>query len=174
MPRTTKTRTNKPNSKARRSERGSKSLKAGSMTENTTQDTEPTEGKRRPGAPRKNRNSIRHGMQSGMLPKNCRYIEVRLNVFRRTIEDALLKSKGEISIVDAARINSAVKWEKMGMLATRWIRIEGDNLKPLDKLKFAEAVAKASDNRDRALKELGLDAKPRNPWEIDVEASDND
>lgn len=109
------------------------------------------------GAPRGNVNAQRHGMRGGTLPKGCRYIEHRVNTLRREVEAAILEAKGEIGIVDAAAVNSILKWERHGLLAAHWLRHEAEKLSAGDRLRFSEAVAKASDNRDRNIRVLGLD-----------------
>ena len=111
-----------------------------------------------------NSNGLRHGLRAGKLPKEMRYIENAVNAFRRELEQAVLDVKGEISIVDAGAINSASKWERHGRIAAHWLRKEADKLSANDRLKFSEAVAKASDARDKNVKSLGLDVK-RNPWD---------
>ena len=107
-----------------------------------------------------NTNAQRHGMSGGKLPQGCQYIEHRVNKLRRQMEAATVDLKGEINILDAASINSILKWERHGLLAAHWLRHEIDSLKAADRLKFSEAIAKASDNRDRNIKALGLDIKP--------------
>lgn len=108
-----------------------------------------------------NANAIRHGMKGNKLPKGCQYIENRVNNLRRQVEAALIAAKGEINIVDAAAVNSILKWERHGLLAAHWLRKEADKLNAPDRLRFSEAIAKASDNRDRNIRALGLgrDAK---------------
>ncbi len=100
---------------------------------------------------------MRHGLQAGKLPAGCGYIENRLNSFRRQLEDIVMAAKGEVTITDAAHIQTALKWERHGMLALRWLKIEGDSLKPTDKLNFSREIAKASESRDRAIRNLNLD-----------------
>ena len=107
-----------------------------------------------------NRNAQRHGLRSGKLPLKCGYIENVVNKLRRVLEDALVDLKGQIDIVDAASINSACKWETHGQLARFWLRHEVEQLSPADRLRFSEAIARASDNRDRNVRALGLDVKP--------------
>lgn len=123
----------------------------------------------RSGAPRGNGNALRHGMQGGKLPPGCQYIENRVNALRRQVEAALIAAKREIGIVDAAAVNSILKWERHGLLAAHWLRKEAAKLSPSDRLKFSEAIAKASDARDKAIRSLQLDVKPQ-PW-IDVPSS---
>lgn len=117
------------------------------------------EGKpaRKRGAPVGNTNAQRHGMAGGKLPKGMQYVEKRVNSLRRQVEAAIIDVKGEITLVDAANVNSILKWERHGMLAMHWLRKEADKLTPSERLKFSEAIAKASDNRDRAIRALGLD-----------------
>ena len=116
-----------------------------------------------------NANAARHFMVSGKLPAKLRYIEYRINHFRRNLETAVTEAKGEVSIVDAAAINSAAKWERHGLLAQHWLRNEAENLSASDRLRFSEAIAKASDKRDANLRALGLDAEAPPPWTIDME-----
>ena len=76
------------------------------------------------------------------------------------MEDAVVELKGGIGILDAANVNSVLKWERHGMLAAHWLRNEAEKLTPTERLKFSEAIAKASDARDKAIRALGLDEKP--------------
>jgi hypothetical protein len=117
----------------------------------------------RGGPPKGSSNAIRHGLRGNSLPKGCRYIENAVNKLRRNVEDALMEVKGEINFVDAAAVNSILKWERHGLLAAHWLRKEGNNLSAGDRLKFSEATAKASDNRDKAIRSLGLNMK-LSPW----------
>jgi hypothetical protein len=96
-------------------------------------------------------------MRGSRLPPGCRYIENRVNDLRRQIEAALLAAKGEINIVDAAAINSILKWERHGLLAAHWLRREAATLSASDRLRFSEAIARASDARDRCIRSLALD-----------------
>lgn len=102
-------------------------------------------------------NATRHGMQGGKLPRDCRHVENRVNSLRRQMEAAVLESKGQISILDAAAINSILKWERHGLLAAHWLRKEANVLSAGDRLRFSEAIAKASDKRDANIRALGLD-----------------
>ena len=117
--------------------------------------------------------NLRHGMQGGKLPKGCQHIENKVNSLRRQVEAALLAAKGTIDFVDAAAVNSILKWERHGLLAATWLRREAESLSANDRLKFSEAIAKASDNRDKALRSLNLNVKP-SPWTIDVVSEADD
>lgn len=113
--------------------------------------------KGRSGAVKGNTNRMRHGLAGGKLPAGCQYIENRVNSLRRQVEAAVIELKGEIGILDAAAVNSILKWERHGLLAAHWLRKEAAKLSPSDRLKFSEAIAKASDARDKAIRSLGLD-----------------
>ena len=112
---------------------------------------------RKGGAQPENTNSVRHGFYAGKLPGHLEYIEKRVNKQRRELEALVIARKGDVSVMDAAAINSVLKWERHGVLANHWLREQDATLSAADKLKFSEAVAKASDNRDRALAKLKLD-----------------
>jgi hypothetical protein len=116
-----------------------------------------TEGKRKRGTQPGNTNAIRHGLKSGKLPKGAEYIEHRLNQFRRTLEEAVLTVRGEITIDDAACIQTAIRWERHATLAQRWLTKQYDELKPLDRLSFSREIARASGERDKAIRALNLD-----------------
>ncbi len=111
----------------------------------------------RSGPPKGSANNLRHGMKGSKLPPGCKYIESRVNALRRTVEEAVIEVKGEVGLVDAAAINSILKWERHGLLAAHWLRHQIDKLSATERLKFSEAIAKASDSRDKSLRTLGLD-----------------
>jgi hypothetical protein len=106
---------------------------------------------------RYNANALRHGMSGNKLPAGASYVEKRVNGLRRHLEAMVLELKGTISIVDAAAIQGALRWERHGALAAHWLRKMIDKLSPSDRLRFSEAMAVAGDKRDRCIKELGLD-----------------
>jgi hypothetical protein len=113
--------------------------------------------KGRSGAKKGNQNSTRHGMKGSKLPPGCGFIENRVNALRRQVEDAVLAVKGVISLLDAATINSILKHERHGLLAAHWLRKEASSLSAGDRLRFSAEVCKASDNRDKNIRALGLD-----------------
>lgn len=104
------------------------------------------------------RSGIRHGLQASKLPPNCMYIENRLNKFRRELEDRVITARGQVTMTDAAHIQSALRWERHSALCARWLRIEGQELKPADRLQFSREVARSSSERDKSIKALDLDA----------------
>ena len=115
---------------------------------------------RNPGAQPGNRNRLRHGLRCGQLPKDAKYIEIRLCKFRQRLEDAVIDTRGEVSLVDAAAIQTCLRWERHAALAQRWLTKAGETLKPTDRLNFSREIARASSERDKALAALKLDAAP--------------
>jgi hypothetical protein len=107
-----------------------------------------------------NTNAIRHGLKAGKLPRDARYIEHQMNALRRQLEEAVMQAKGEVGLVDAASIQTAVKWERHGALCLRWLRMECNVLKPEQRLTFSREIARASAERDKAIAALNLDVKP--------------
>ena len=136
------------------------------MSETHKEDS-PEEKNKRGGQP-DNTNGIRHGLLAGKLPAHLAYVEKRTNAFRRQVEALVIDLKGEIGVMDAAAINSVVKWERHACLALHWLRKEEATMSPTDRLKFSEAICKASDARDRALAKLRLDVQDLSPWVIDA------
>ncbi len=116
--------------------------------------------KGRSGAPRENRNAMRHGLKAGSLPKDAKYIEIRMNVIRRNLEDAVIQCRGDVSIEDAAYIQTALRWERHAALAQRWLTKQYNKLKPMEQLKFSHEIASASAKRDTAISMLQLDEEP--------------
>ncbi len=121
--------------------------------------------KRHVGAQANNRNSLRHGMYgTGKLPKELRFIENRLNGFRRLVEDTVLAEKGVINLTDASLINTAMKWERHAALAQRWLTVNYKKLKPQELLNFSREVARGSMERDKCILALSLGTKVDKPW----------
>ena len=184
MPKTSKNSTAKAKTALQGPQASAEVTKGVNMAQSTPTASEPTAeakpkrntgGKKgRSGAPVGNTNAIRHGLVAGMLPPNCRYIENRLNRFRRLLEAQVIAVHGSVSLTHAAHIQTSLRHERHSMLCQRWLRLEEQNLKASDKIAFSRELAKASTERDKALKELNLDKPPKAPWELDVEVVDDD
>ena len=117
--------------------------------------------KRGPGAPKGSANALRHGLKCGQLPKDAKYVEYRLNQFRRTLEAALQAAGRDVGIPEAAAIQTCVRWERHACLAQRWLNKMQDQLKPEQRLTFSREIARASTERDKALAALHLDRDQR-------------
>lgn len=119
----------------------------------------------KPGAPKANTNRTLHGLRGSGLPKGCARLYRRINDFRRSLCQAVEGSAGSIDLHAAATIDSACQWQRHALLAARWLRIQHDELTADQRLAFSREVAKASTERDRCIRLLGLDAKPdASPW----------
>jgi len=116
------------------------------------------------GAPKGNTNAVRHGLASSKLPKRLHFAERRVNQFRKIVEEHVIAAKGEITLVDASAINSAMRWERHAILCGYWLNKEIANLTPDQKVKYSEAAAKASDARDKHIRALGLDQSQTPIW----------
>jgi hypothetical protein len=120
------------------------------------------------------RNALRHGLRSGQLPAGCRYVVRITRALRQAIEDAVAaRNDGQVSLYHAATINSAIRWERHSLLCQRWLRLEADKLNPDQRLAYSREAAKASGERDKCLRLLGLDRSDleaqidqlyRQPW----------
>ena len=115
---------------------------------------EPTPGKKGRGA---RAAYWRHGLRGVAFPPQLTWMKRTIDHFRRQVESAVMEAKGEISLVDAATINTIYRWERHAQLATHWLTEHADELAPADKLKFSHEAARASAERDKALRALGLD-----------------
>jgi hypothetical protein len=122
-------------------------------------------GKRRGGPPLGSRNAMRHGLRSAGMPKGCRRYESQLNDLRRQLEDEVLEVHGRVSLVHALAILTAMRWERHAVLAARWLRLEGEQMSPSDRLNYSREIARASAARDVAIKELGLTRRNSDIWQ---------
>jgi hypothetical protein len=89
-------------------------------------------------------NAMRHGLRAGKLPRGAKHIEIRLNAFRRYLEDAIIEAKGEVSIPDACHILTALRWERHACLAHRWLNQGFDSMEPTERLKAELNVSMAN------------------------------
>lgn len=108
------------------------------------------------------RNNLRHGLRTlalGTLPTGASYVARMTNVLRRELESAVMEAKGQVTLTDAAAINTACRWERHAMLAQRWLRQHAEAMTHDQLLSFSRDVARASESRDRAIQSLGLDRR---------------
>jgi hypothetical protein len=73
-----------------------------------------------------NRNAMTHGVRSflalGRAPRGAEYIFRLLGKFRRQLEATVAEVHGEVSLVHATAIHSALRHEGRALLLTRWLR----------------------------------------------------
>jgi hypothetical protein len=98
----------------------------------------------------------------GSLPPGCDYIRRLCNSMRVELESAVAALRGEVSLADAATIQTATRFERHAQLAQRWLKLNPEL--PVDvKLSISRDIAKASEARDRCIRALGLHERP-DPW----------
>ena len=109
----------------------------------------------------RSRNNLRHGLSAGSLPDSCRYISNAVSIMRRSLEDSVLEKHDVVTVVCAARIQSAAHHETRAMLATRWLRVaEQEDGKPLplaDRLLLLGHISNATDARDKCITALNIE-----------------
>lgn len=105
-----------------------------------------------------NRNATRHGLTAGQLPKGAAYVRRITDSLRVALERAITdRNGGEVSLYHAALIQSAVRWERHSLLSQRWLRQEAATMNADQRLAYSRETARASAERDKCLKLLGLD-----------------
>jgi hypothetical protein len=129
-----------------------------------TTTSEQQQDQRRPGPPLGSANAIRHGMRGSAMPKGCHHIDRATCHFRRQLEGAVLEARGEITLVDAAFVNTAYRAERHAQLAQRWLYREATSMTPADRLNYSREVVKASESRDKAIAALNLTKRPSDLW----------
>ncbi len=117
------------------------------------------------GAPIGNVNRTRHGLRGAGLPKGCHHIQRATCQFRRQLETEVLTARGEVTLTDAAFVNTAFRAERHAQLAQRWLALEAESMSPADRLNYSREVARASSERDKAIAALNLPKRPSaDPW----------
>lgn len=78
-----------------------------------------------------------------------------------------MEARGEITLTDAAYVNTAYRAERHAQLAQRWLALEAENMTPADRLNYSREVTKASESRDKAIAALNLPKRPdADPWQL--------
>lgn len=101
----------------------------------------------------------RRNLTNGLLPKGCLHIRRATEALRDQILEEVDR-RGEVGLMEVAATHTAIRWERVALLAQRWLQKEFDQLTPEQRLQFAETTARASTNRDKVLRQLGLDRLP--------------
>src|SRR3972149_3432597 len=112
-------------------------------------------------APKANTNAATHGLRLTVsrAPMGAEYVAKAVYRFRELVETAVVERHGEVTVYRAALIQSACRWELHSRLAGRWLKIAHDQLTAGGETGDSREIARASSERDRCLKELGLDRK---------------
>lgn len=112
-------------------------------------------------------NNLRHGRHSltlGALGGGYEHITRTVNGVRVQLEASVVADRGEISLHDAAVIQTCCRFERHAQLAGKWLR-ENPGLPVEVRLAISRDIAKASSERDRCIRLLGLDKRANDdPW----------
>lgn len=99
-------------------------------------------------------------MRAAKLPPNCKYINEACELLRTQLEAAL----GDVSIHQAALINSAIRHEKMAALADRWLRLKLDSMTLSEITTVKDWLMSSTTARDRCIRDLQIDASQVDVW----------
>lgn len=125
----------------------------------------PGQSGKRGGAPRENRNHLRHGLCSGKLPSGMSYVTKVASQFRKALENATLAAHDQIDVAKAATIAAAMIWFIHGAKARRWAEKHDDDFTHDQRLAFSREEAKAADMIAKHIRDLNLDTAPgANPF----------
>ena len=119
------------------------------------------------GAPKNNRNAIKSGVYSflanGRYPKGAEYVGRLIGQLRLSLEGIVMERESEVTVYNAAVIQSACRHEGRAQLLQRWLREldKGGSPSIQDRLAILKEIGNASDARDKCLKALGLHEKPQ-------------
>lgn len=123
--------------------------------------------KRKVGAPKGSKNRLRHGLYAAKpLATVSEYANRNLFAFRRALESAVLAARGEVGILDDARIQSAVELSRLAISNRELLASCMGSEKPPtleQRLMLDAAYAKLLDGRDRKLADLGIDKRDTPP-----------
>jgi len=116
-----------------------------------------------------NLNAVKTGRHSralvvGKLPKGLTYVTKRLRTLKKRLEATLIACKGSIELTDEVAIQTALRWEIAAAVAQHTLSNAAD-LTSDQRVSYAQAIAKASAERDKSIRLLKLsaaDAAP--PW----------
>lgn len=111
-------------------------------------------------------NAVTHGLtaryhlQLGELPGKLKKVQRTAFALRRELEAAVMAARGSIDLLSAARIQTAVRLETTCQLARRWMTESLAELTEGERLAYLREIGRASVERDRVLRSLGLDGEP--------------
>ena len=118
------------------------------------------------GASKGNRNAIRSGVYSflatGRYPRGAAYVGRLVGQLRQSLESTVMQRESEVTVYNAAVIQSVCRHEGRAQLLQRWLREleKGDNGASIhDRVSILKEIGSATDARDKCLRALGLHLK---------------
>jgi hypothetical protein len=107
-----------------------------------------------------NRNGLTSGLYSffttGRFPKGASYIARLLREMRQALEVELVKAHGELSLANAAAVQTACRHEGRALLLQRMLHDETLSVTVDQRLSILRDISAASEARDRVLARAGL------------------
>jgi len=98
-------------------------------------------------------------LRSGTIAAENTYLTRVLREFQKAVEADILERRGELSIYDAAILQSAIRHEGIAQLWIRHVRKEAKSLTTEQRLAIGREIRNATDARDKCLRELGLNKR---------------
>lgn len=93
----------------------------------------------------------------GNLPAKMRKLMIGTRAYRRALEAAVVESRGEVSLVDAHRIDEAAGCEMHAAICRWLLRERLDKMSVSDVTRCSEAIAKSKALRNKAVTALKID-----------------
>lgn len=106
----------------------------------------------------------RHRLTVGNLPKELLAVRREGRAYRRALESAVIEAKGLISVTDAHHIDSATAATIQAGICRHLLRTKIKEMKTTDVLNCTQAMTRAKQARDAAVKALNLDQPAAPPW----------
>jgi hypothetical protein len=125
--------------------------------------------KKRPGGQPGNTNGLTSGSKMqrltvGELPNTMIAVKREGRKYRRDLERLVLAAKDEIGVTDAHLIDTASAATIQAGVCRWLLRNKIDSMSVSDIRGTQADIVKAKERRDAAVKALGLDKPPQNPW----------
>jgi hypothetical protein len=117
-------------------------------------------------APTYNLNAVRNGtrlarLTIGELPPDLAHVKREARAYRRGLEQAVVDAHGEVSVVHAHALDTAVQGQ-IHFGVCKWIlRTKIDKMEVGDVMKCSGEMLRAKERRDAAVKTLDLDRNGR-------------
>ena len=125
------------------------------------------------GPPLANTNAVRNGVKMtrltlGELPQTMRRQLQNARKYRRGLEQLVVEVHGEVNATQAHLVDEATCAEVHSAVCRWLLRTRLETMKSGDIARCSEQILKAKTIRNKAVKQLNLNAKPEPPWVVDA------
>jgi len=126
-----------------------------------------------------NLNALKNGSKMtrltlGELPLTMRRQTQNARKYRRFLEATTLEAHGEVNVTHAHLIDEATNAEEHASVCRWLLRTRLETMKASDIASCSERILKAKTIRNKAVKQLNLDAPPLSPWIDALVVDEND